>query len=84
MRAPLLLFSAPPWNTPPEPISCPCQEDLLPGRGELQVTGANLEQYCEALARHKLLGPAQLEAAGALRRGLRGVVTGSVLDCMGR
>ena len=48
------------------------------------MTGANLEQYCEALARHKLLGPAQLEAAGALRRGLRGVVTGSVLDCMGR
>ncbi len=47
------------------------------------MTAANLEGYIALLARYKLVdGPAH--AAGALARGLRGVLTAGTLDTLGR
>ena len=57
------------------------QIDLVQGGSDLAVTAANLEQYIAALAQYKLLGSTQHEVA-AMRRGMRSVVTGAVLDRM--
>ncbi|KAL4422562.1 hypothetical protein ABPG75_008759 [Micractinium tetrahymenae] len=57
--------------------------ELCPGGAGLQVTAGNLERYIALLARHKVVdGPAR--AAGALARGMRGVLTAGVLDMLGR
>ena len=63
--------------------SQPCCRPSLPGGGHQLVTAGNLEQYIAALTRYKCVA-SLADEAGAMARGLRGVLTAGVVDTLAR